>query len=70
MIMPNPAILVHGASERLLTKRELAQRLQIAPRTLDAWMKRGHVPYLKIKKSVRFVLSDVLRKLNEQYRVN
>lgn len=54
----------------LLTKRALAQKLQIAPRTLDSWMKKGHVPYLKVKKSVRFIFADVLRKLNENYRVN
>lgn len=58
------------ASNALLTKRALAAKLQIAPRTLDLWMKKGHVPYLKVKKSVRFVFSDVLKKLNENYRVN
>jgi predicted site-specific integrase-resolvase len=62
--------IVDRASDGLLTKRALAAKLHIAPRTLDAWMKKGHVPYLKVKKSVRFVFADVLKKLNEQYRVN
>lgn len=64
---PEPPSMCNDA---LLTKRALAARLRIAPRTLDSWMKKGHVPYLKVKKSVRFVFADVLRKLNEQYRVN
>ena len=55
--------------EGLLTKRGLAPRLEISPRTLDAWMKRGFVPYIKIGKSVRFRLADVLEKLGER-RVN
>ncbi len=57
------------AIDGLLTKRGLAPRLEISPRTLDAWMKRGFVPYIKIGKSVSFRLADVLEKLNTR-RVN
>ena len=53
------------AIDGLLTKRGLAPKLQISPRTLSYWMKRGWVPYIKIGKSVRFRLADVLQKLNE-----
>jgi excisionase family DNA binding protein len=53
----------------LLTKRDLASRLQISIRTLDDWMRSGRVPFLKIGKSVRFRWDDVLEKLN-QFRVN
>ena len=57
------------AIDGLLTKRGLAPKLEISPRTLSYWMKRGWVPYIKIGKSVRFKLSDVIEKLNAN-RVN
>ena len=57
------------ASVGLLRKRELAPQLAISKRTLDVWMQKGRIPFLKVGRSVRFRLSDVLEKLNE-YRVN
>jgi excisionase family DNA binding protein len=53
----------------LLRKRELAEKLAISKRTLDVWMKAGRVPFLKVGRSVRFRLPDVLQKLND-FRVN
>ena len=55
-------------SECLLTKRELAPRLRIAVRTLDNWMGKGHIPYIKVGKTVRFRWFDVVQKL-AAYRV-
>jgi Helix-turn-helix domain len=49
----------------LLSKREVAARLRISPRTLDQWMRKKRVPYLKISKSVRFHWPAVLQRLNE-----
>jgi len=57
------------AIDGLLTKPGLAPKLQISPRTLSYWMKRGWVPYIKIGKTVRFKLEDVLEKLSA-HRVN
>jgi excisionase family DNA binding protein len=57
------AALLDGASEGLLNKRELAPKLRIGQRTLDLWMHQGRIPFLKIGRSVRFRLSDVLEKL-------
>jgi excisionase family DNA binding protein len=57
------------ASVGLLRKRELAEKLAISKRTLDIWMQKGRIPFLKVGRSVRFRLSDVLEKLNA-YRVN
>jgi excisionase family DNA binding protein len=57
------------SDDRLLTKVELAQRLRIDPRTVNIWMKRGRLPYLKLGKSLRFRWSDVDAALN-RYRVN
>ena len=60
---------VETATDGLLDKWELAPKLHISKRCLDLWMARGWVPYLKIGRSVRFRLADVLEKLNER-RVN
>jgi excisionase family DNA binding protein len=60
---------IERASDDLLTKRQLARKLQIAPRTLDLWMRKGRIPFLKLGKSVRFRWQDVLEKLSA-YRVN
>ena len=57
------------ASVGLLRKRELAEKLAISKRTLDVWMQKGRIPFLKVGRSVRFRLPDVLEKLNV-YRVH
>ena len=53
------------ASDRLLTKRQVAELLNVTPRSIDNWMKRGLLPYLKIGRSVRFNASNVIRHLDE-----
>ena len=57
------------ASVGLLRKRELAEKLAISKRTLDVWMQKGRIPFLKVGRSVRFRLPDVLEKL-QTFRVN
>jgi excisionase family DNA binding protein len=58
-----------SASDGLLTKRELATKLKVSVRTLDEWMRRGRISYLKIGKSCRYRYSDVLEKL-QSFRIN
>jgi excisionase family DNA binding protein len=65
----NTERVIDRATDGLLSKKEVAARLRISPRTLDQWMRRKCVPFLKIGKTVRFRLSDVLEKLNA-FRVN
>ena len=55
--------------QTLLTKRDIARELQLGRRTIDVWMRQGRIPFLKIGKTVRFRLPDVLEKLSA-YRVN
>jgi excisionase family DNA binding protein len=43
----------------LLTKPQAAQLLQISIRTLDLWMRRRMVSYLRIGRTVRFRRSDL-----------
>jgi hypothetical protein len=57
--------VIDRATDGLLSKREVAARLRISPRTLDQWMRKKRVPYLKISKSVRFHWPAVLQRLNE-----
>jgi excisionase family DNA binding protein len=62
----------HGidrASDGLLTKRELATKLRVSTRTVDDYMRRGRLCFVKLGKTVRFVWPDVLQKLSA-YRVN
>jgi predicted DNA-binding transcriptional regulator AlpA len=55
--------------DRLLTKKQLAERLGIAPATIDKWIIYSDVPYLKLGKSrnspVRFDPADIQRWLRE-----
>ena len=60
---------VERASDGLLTKRELAIRLKVSVRTLDEWMRRGRIAYMKIGKTCRYRYADVLKKL-EVFKVN
>lgn len=53
----------------LLTKRQIAERLQVSTRTVDAWMRAKRLAYIKAGKTVRFRWSDCLARL-ETFRVN
>jgi hypothetical protein len=56
-----------SAGDGLLNKAEVAKKLRISPRTLDAWMSAGLVPYLKLghgrRGTVRFQYRGVLEAL-------
>jgi len=42
-----------------LTKTQVAQLFGITVRTLELWMRRGFLPFLKIGRAVRFRQSDI-----------
>jgi excisionase family DNA binding protein len=54
-----------ATDNRVVTKKQLAELLKVKPRTVDNWMKRGFLPYLKIGRSVRFKTCDVVRQLDD-----
>jgi excisionase family DNA binding protein len=58
-----------SADEILLDKPGIARRLNKSVRTVDAWMKRGRLPYIKVGRSVLFRWGAVIEKL-ESFRVN
>jgi excisionase family DNA binding protein len=60
---------VDGANDGLLNKRGLAAKLGISKRTVDAYMRKKWLPYIKLGKTVRFRWDDVVESLN-RYRVN
>lgn len=49
--------------EQLLTKRQLAELLQIHPRTLNRLIAVAHIPFIRVGGSVRFRLSEVMKAL-------
>jgi hypothetical protein len=53
----------HAPNRAFLTKAQLAEELQVCPRTLDNLMARRAIPYIKTGKIVRFSLPRVLQAL-------
>lgn len=56
-------------SECLINKTELARRVGRKVRTVDYWMAKGLIPYLKIGNAVMFKWSDVEAHLQQTFRV-
>jgi len=50
-----------NGDEKLLTKKEIADYFGKSTRTIDNWRKDLDMPSIKIKNSVFFLRSDVLR---------
>ena len=55
--------------EGFISKSDVARRTGKTIRTVDNWMKRGILPYFKIRHSVLFKWSDVEAHLAANYRV-
>jgi excisionase family DNA binding protein len=51
------------AADPVLTIKELAARFRVSGRTIQNWMRRGYLPYLRIGRNVRFRWSEVDRQL-------
>jgi excisionase family DNA binding protein len=65
-----PSSSATASGDEILEKAETALRLKISTRTLDEWMRKGRVPFLKIGKTVRFRWCDVVAHLDHNCRVN
>lgn len=55
--------------EEFITKQELARRLSKTPRSIDAYMAAGIVPFYKLGRTVVFRYSEICEHLREHYRV-
>jgi excisionase family DNA binding protein len=53
----------------VLTKTQLAERLNISIRTLENWMEQRLIPYVKPTRSVRFIWQDVEQALRRNFGV-
>ncbi len=54
-------------NSELLTVEQLAERLQVTPRTARELYRRGRIPGLKLgHRTLRFNLADVIEALNER----
>ena len=52
-----------------MTKREISEYFGITERTIEVWMRRRYIPYIKIGQSVRFRVATVLRYVDDKYLV-
>lgn len=57
----NDQALILDSQQQLLTKKDLVSRHKVCERTVNYWMDRGWLSYIKIGKAVRFVPGDVER---------
>jgi excisionase family DNA binding protein len=44
---------------RYLTKSEVAEMFSVTSRTVELWMRRGLIPFVKIGRTVRFRMQDI-----------
>jgi excisionase family DNA binding protein len=52
---------------RLLVREELAARLRVSPRTIQAWVRNGLIPVIRISSKVlRFDWDDVVAALKRK----
>ena len=53
--------------QRLFTKKEMAAYFSITERTIESWMRRSYIPFIKIGQSVRFRMASVLQYVDNKY---
>ena len=55
--------------EGWVSKKGVAEHFNISVRSIDNWMKRGMLPYIRTGKSVRFKLSEAEETLNHCFKI-
>jgi excisionase family DNA binding protein len=58
-----------GSGERLLSAREVGERLGIKPRTVSLWVRQGRLPAYRVGRYLRFDWDEVTRALEATCRV-
>jgi len=51
------------SSEKLLTKKEMADELDISLVSLTDWMKQGKIPYMRMGKRIYFQKNEVVNSM-------
>ena len=64
-----PVPLEAESADGLLTKNQVALRVGVSIRTIESWMAKKLIPYIKIRKTVRFNWPDVERALKRGFGV-
>lgn len=49
--------------EKLITAKELSEKLNVSMRTLRDMVKDGSIPFIRVRGQYRFVYDDVVEKL-------
>ena len=57
------------SAEGWVGKKAAAEHLKISVRSVDNWMKKGLIPYIRIGRGVRIKLSEVDEMLNRRLKV-
>ena len=63
-------MIIETPRGELLKKAQLAEELNISTRSVENFMRRGWIPYVRIGRSVRFDLADVLATVKQRGQVN
>lgn len=50
---------MNASSNELMTTKEVAGWLKVAPKTVENWRYRGQIPYVKINGVVRYRRMDI-----------
>src|SRR5262249_40116113 len=56
-------------AEGWVGKKHVAQHFNVSVRTVDNWMNKGLIPYIRIGRSLRLKLSDVDEAMNRRVRI-
>jgi len=57
-VVPRQQTAPSVAIERWVNKKDVAEHFKVSKRTVDNWMKRRLLPYIRTGKNVRFKLSE------------
>jgi hypothetical protein len=49
----------HARSVDYPSKAEVAQPFRVTTRTVESWMNKGLIPYIRIERTIRFDMKDV-----------
>lgn len=54
-----PEHISPNTGDFLFTKKEIAKRIKVSPRTIDLWVAQGKIPKIKINSTSRFDWQEV-----------
>ena len=58
-----------SSAERWLTKADVAERLQVSPRTIGNWLRLGYLPHVRVGRLVRFQMRDIENQMEARNKI-